>query len=34
MPLILIIGTGNTELLSDIYSFLEDCKFAPTHDHK
>jgi len=34
MPLILMIGTGNNELLSDIYSFSEDCKVAPTHDHK
>lgn len=30
MPLVLMIGTGNNELLSDIYSFSEDCKFAPT----
>jgi len=34
MPLILMMATANNELLSDIYSFLEDCKFAPTHHHK
>jgi hypothetical protein len=34
MPLILMIGSRNNELLSDVYSFLEDGKFAPTQDHK
>jgi hypothetical protein len=33
--LILTIGTRDNELRSDnIYSFLEECEFAQTHDHK